>query len=432
MSSHLLTDIGTASTTIDRAACPGRTGSQQMFLKLRQPIDETEYPTPRVLEAGSSYVFPFMFVVPDRLLPQVCTHTKKNPHILQSHTTLPPTLGDPMLAGNGKSLLDDMAPQTTQISYIIRTAVLQRSSTDHGHLRALANIAKKVRIIPTIEEEPPMDITGQSYYCTRKEKSVKRGFLRSKLGRLVVSSSQPNPIKLLSPGCQPRDTVSTAATVQLRFDPVGDELPPRLGSFSSKLRTSTFYSANPWENFPSQSDTLAFSQGGRGVFTESVSLSTMCVASAKWAKHSIDNDTERRDSLTSTSSSSSIEPSFSSGATYYTTSLIVPITLPKSKTFVPTFHSCLISRTYSLELSLSYHTPGANLLTPSISLRLPLQITTQLDYADQLKAAMGMIVTQEELDRFFRPRTITPPATGPAVDVSAPPEYTETVVQASG
>lgn len=404
-----------------------------MFLKLRQPMDETEYPTPRVLEAGNSYTFPFFFVVPDRLLPQVCTHAKKNSHIVQSHTTLPPTIGDPMLAGNGKNLLDDMAPHMSQISYIIRAAVLKRSSTDHRQVKALANIAKKVRIIPSIEEEPPINITDHSYYCTRKEKSVKRGFLRGKLGRLVVSSSQPSAIKLLAPSCQPRDTVSTVATVQLRFDPVGDEQPPRLGSFSSKIRSSTFYSASPWEDYPSQSDTLPFSQGGQGLFTESVPLSTMCVASAKWKKHSIDSDSERRDSLTSTSSTDSVEPSSSfTGTTYYTTSLIVPITLPKSKTFVPTFHSCLMSRTYSLDLSLSYHTPGANVLTPSISLRLPLQITTQPGYADQIKSAMNVIITQEEMDRFFQPRSITPPTTGAVVDVNlAPPEYTETIVQAS-
>ncbi|KAJ5623681.1 hypothetical protein N7490_012286 [Penicillium lividum] len=56
------------------------------------------------------------------------------------------------------------------------------------------------------------------------------------------------------------------------------------------------------------------------------------------------------------------------GDTYYTASLVILISLPNSQTFVPTFHSCLVSRTYSLDVSLSYHTPAANVLTPSISL----------------------------------------------------------------
>lgn len=399
-----------------------------MFLKLRQPIEETEYPTPRVLEAGRSYSFPFTFVIPDRLLPQVCTHAKKNSHVHQSHTMLPPTLGDPMLAGNGKTLLDDMAPDMSQISYIIRAAVLKRSSTDHHQVKALANIAKKVRIIPTVEEEPPVNVADHPYYCTLKEKGVKRGFLRGKLGRLVASSSQPKAIRLLPPSCEARDTVSTVATVQLRFDPVDNEQPPRLGSLSSKLRSSTFYSASPWEDFPTQHGTLPFSQVGQGLYNESVPLSTMCVASAQWEKHTV-CDSDRRDSLHSNSSVDSTDlPSPPTGNTYYTASVVIPVTLPNNKTFVPTFHSCLMSRTYSLDLTLSYHTPGANVLTPSISLRLPIQLTTQPKYADSLKSSIGVVVAQEEIDRFFQPRTVSPPQTDSVVDVNlAPPEYSETL-----
>lgn len=416
---------GTAHTTVERAACPGRTGSQQMFLKLRQPIEETEYPTPRVLEAGRPYTFPFTFVVPDRLLPQVCTHPRKNAHIQQYHTMLPPTLGDPMLAGNGKTLLDDLAPDMSRISYMIRVGVLSRSLTDHRQVKALAIFAKKVRIIPTIEEEPPINVVEHPYYCARKEKSVKRGFLRGKMGRLVASSSQPKPIRLLPPSCEARDTVSTVATVQLRFDPVDREQPPRLGSMSSKLRASTFYSAHPWEDFPCQSGTMPLSQAGQGLFHESIPLSSMCVASAQWEKHSIVSDSDRRDSLQSTISEDSTGPSATfAGETYYTASVVIPITLPNTKTFVPTFHSCLMSRTYSLDISLSYHTPGTNVLTPTISLRLPIQVTTQPKSDGSLKAGMGVVVTREELDEIFQSRSVTSFVNDSVIDFNlAPPEY---------
>ncbi|KAJ5190231.1 uncharacterized protein N7498_009216 [Penicillium cinerascens] len=423
---------GTSHTTVERAACPGRTGSQQMFLKLRQPIEETEYPTPRLLEAGCKYTFPFTFVVPEQLLPQVCTHARSNHQIHRSHTMLPPTLGDPIMAGNGKTLLDDMAPDTTQISYIIRVAVMKRSSTDHRQVKALANVAKKVRIIPTVEEEPPINTVDHAYYCTRKEKSVKRGFLRGKLGRLVASSSQPKPIRLSPPSCEPRDTVSTVATVQLRFEPVGNEQPPRLGSMASKLKVNTFYSVTPWEDFPCQSGTMPFSQIGQALFTDSVALSTMCVASAQWQKHSALSDTDRRDSFNSTCSTCSADstgPSTSfSGDTYYTASVVVPITLPKNKTFVPTFHSCLMSRTYSLDLSVTYQTPGANVLTPTVYLRLPIQIISQ-SKCDSLKSAIeGVIITQEEMNAFFQPRSVTPLVSEAVIDVNlAPPEYSETI-----
>jgi len=399
-----------------------------MFLKLRQPIEETAYPTPRLLEPGRSYTFPFTFVIPEQLLPQVCTHTRSNHQIHRFHTMLPPTLGDPMLAGNGKTLLDDMAPYMSRISYMIRTAVVKRSWADHRQVKVLANFAKKVRIIPTVDEEPPINTVDHPYYCTRKEKSVKRGFLRGKLGQLVASSSQPKPIRLSPPNCESHDTISTVTTVQLRFDPVGKEQPPQLGSMASKLKVSTFYSVTPWQDFPCQSSTMPFSQAGRALFTESVPLSTMCVASAQWQKHSVRSDTNRCDSLNSSSISleDSTGPSASfSGDTYYTASVVIPITLPKSKAFVPTFHSCLMSRTYSLDLSLTYHTPGTNVLTPTVHLRLPIQITTQPKY-DSLKSAIeGVIVTQEEVNAFFQPRSVAPPV-NEAVIV-APPEYSEII-----
>ncbi|KAJ5662553.1 uncharacterized protein N7477_010169 [Penicillium maclennaniae] len=407
---------GTSHTMVERAACPGRTGSQQMFLKLRQPVDETDYPTPRVFEAGRKYSFPFTFVVPEHLLPQVCTHSKYNHQVHRSHTMLPPTLGDPMLAGNGKTLLDDMAPDMSQISYIIRAAVNKRSTADHRQIKALANFAKKVRIIPMVEEEAPINTVDHPYFCARKEKSVKRGFLRGKLGRLVASSAQPKPIQLSPPSCESRDTVSTVATVQLRFDPVGNEQPPRLGSMVSRIKVSTFYSRTD----PVHRDRP---------------LIKMCVASAQWQKHSIFSGTDRRDSLNSTSSTTStfseqsISPSSEFlGETYYTASVVIPITLPINKTFVPTFHSCLISRTYSLDLSLTYHTPGTNVLTPTIYLRLPIQITTQPKY-DTLKSTIeGVIVTQDEVNAFFQPRIVSPPTTEAVIDLSlAPPEYSETI-----
>ncbi|KAJ5950538.1 uncharacterized protein N7479_008951 [Penicillium vulpinum] len=364
---------GTSRTKVERGSYPGRMGSQHMFLNLRQPIEDIEYPTPRVLKRGRSYQFPFTFVVPDRLLPQVCTHIKKNAHVRRSHTMLPPTLGDPMLQNNGKTLLDDMSPDMSQVAYIVRASVYQKQLTGHG-VKSIVAVDKKVRIIPLVEEEPPVDISGTTSLYMRNEQSVKRGTLRGKLGRLVAATSQPKPIRLLPPNCEPSDTVSTVATVNLRFEPVGNEQPPPLGTMISKLRASTFYSASPWDDFPSSTG-VPFGQIDRGLYTEAVPLSTMCVASAQWTKQTYDSRP-----YSATSSSDSLSTGLSStyaGDTYYTASLVIPVTLPKSKAFVPTFHSCLMSRTYSLELSLTYHTPATNIMTPTISLRVPIQFTSE-------------------------------------------------------
>ncbi|RAH74843.1 arrestin (or S-antigen), N-terminal domain protein [Aspergillus aculeatinus CBS 121060] len=419
-----ITFEGTSRTSVERQSMPGRTGAYQTFLRLRQPIEDAAYPTPRILEAGRTYDFPFVFVVPQRLLPHVCSHPKTNIHVEQSHTMLPPTFGDPMLASDGKSLLDDLTPDMCRISYIVRATLQRNPLSQNGSIDTLASIGKKVRVVPMVDEEPPLNITDdETLYCVRKEKDVKRGFMRGKQGRIVVAASQPKPIQLNPTSNDDTSIVSTVATVHLRFDPLGNEEPPRLGTVWSRLRATTFYSAEPWGDYPSTSSIRTWAQVGRGMFTEAVPLSTMCVASAQWTKHT-SADAPRRDSMHSTSSTESLPgPSASfSGNIFYTASVVVPITLPKSKTFVPTFHSCLVARIYSLELSLSYHTPNANILTPTTSLKIPIQLTCQPQVDARPKNTV-VEITQEEVNaEFFSPRSIAPRwISEPEV---TPPEYT--------
>ncbi|KAL5355114.1 hypothetical protein BJX96DRAFT_140721 [Aspergillus floccosus] len=422
-----ITFEGTSRTSVERVTMPGRTGATQTFLRLRQPIELTAYPTPRVFEPGRTYQFPFTFVVPDRLLPHACSHKKTNVHVERSHTLLPPSLGDPMLASNGKTLLDDLAPNMCCIAYVVRASVTHRPSVD-AERKTLASTGKKIRIIPAVDEEPPLNIAdNEDVYTLRREKSVKRGLMRGKMGRLVVAAAQPKPVQL-SPPDEASDSVSSAATVHLRFDPVAGEEPPRLGTIWSKLRVSTFYSAEPWGDYPSHICPMVWGHMGRGCYTETVPLSMMCVASAQWKKHSAGGSLGRCDSRQSSSSEESIAgPSACfTGSTYYTASVVVPITLPKNKAFVPTFHSCLTSRVYALDLSISYHTPNANILTPTASLRVPIQLTCLPRAVERVKAQIE--ITPEEVDaEFFTPRSVSSPAAPETVIVTeqapAPPEY---------
>ncbi|KAJ9293556.1 hypothetical protein DTO271G3_7635 [Paecilomyces variotii] len=373
-----ITFEGLATTSVERsstlAGSTGTSNAYQAFLKLRQPTRQTDYPHPRVFEAGCTFRFPFTFVVPDHLLPQACDHSKDNLHLRYAHTQLPPSLGDPMLAGDGVGLLDDMAPTMSRISYVIKVLISRKPSVEGGRSTTLASVAKKVRIVPAVDEQPPLNIPDDcDDYCLRKEKDVKKGLLRGKYGRLVIATSQPKPLQCDFPARN--GSASTVATLHLRFDPVGDEQPPRLGTLWTKIKASTFYSIIPWDNFPSKSSNTYWTNI-RGVYAETVPLSSRCIASVKWDKH-CNNNMSRRDSTQSASSTESLTgPSAScSSKTFYTASILVPVTLPKSKSFVPTFHSCLISRTYALDFCVSYRTPNANLVAPSSSLRVPIQIT---------------------------------------------------------
>ncbi|KAL2812491.1 hypothetical protein BJX63DRAFT_432574 [Aspergillus granulosus] len=415
---------GTQTVTVERGAVPGRSGATQTFLRLRQPIPDAAYPTPRVLEPARTYQFPFTFVVPRALLPHVCSHAKKNAHVQRSHTLLPPSLGDPMLAHDGRTLLDDLAPDMARVTYQIRAELLQRPVV--GPARSLKVLQRKLRILPAVEEEPPLTVLDTDLvYRTRREKDVKRGTLRPRQGRLVAAAAQPKPLQLHPPSKPSAELVSTAATVHLRFDPVGDEPPPRLGTIWSKLRVATYYASHPWEDYPNSAAIAVMGLSGEGVYWETVPLSKMCLASAQWTRHAT-GSLVRRDSLQSTSSADSLTgPSACfAGDVYYTASVVVPVTLPTDKAWVPTFHSCLISRVYTLELCVSYHTPNMNLLTPTVSLKVPVQLTAGPASADALDDADAAITHEQVEAEFFSPRSVAPPA-GDAANPAAPPDYSD-------
>lgn len=386
---------------------------------MRQPIEDDCYTTPRVIEPGRSYEFPFTFVVPQRLLPHVCSHYKSNSHIQDSHLLLPPSLGDAVLSRDGMSTLNDMSPDMARVTYHVRAEVLQKPVV--GPAKSLKSVRKKIRIVPAVEEEPPLTILDcDPVYRVRKEKDVRRGTLRPKQGRLVAAACQPKPLRLHPPTCQSESvSTNTAVTIHLRFDPVGDEEPPGLGTVWSKLGVATYYTVHPWDNYPTASVVPSVETPGRGLWQNFQPLSTLCVASAQWTKHAA-GSLIRRDSLQSTSSAESVTgPSASfMGNTYYTASLVVPVSLPTNKAFVPTFHSCLISRVYSLELSVSYHTPNVNILTPTLSLKVPIQLSSAQPGATSRSSEA---ISQEEVNaEFFSPRSVAPPVMEPPI---APPNY---------
>lgn len=175
-----ITFEGATRTFVEKIATTsptnGRTEAYQNFLRLVQPNDPQSYPEPRVFQAEESYKFPFHFVVPDRLLPQSCNHPKNDTFPEGGHLALPPSLGDPMVAAFGKSLMDDMSPDMGSIAYTIKCRITNgRGST--GKLRILMETTKKIRIVPAVQEEPPLDVAGglKDDYKMRKEKTIKRG-----------------------------------------------------------------------------------------------------------------------------------------------------------------------------------------------------------------------------------------------------------------
>ena len=227
-------------------------------------------------------------------------------------------------------------------------------------------------------EQPPLDVKvggDERYdYIMRREKNIRRGTFQKKLGRLVVQSAQPQSLKLLYPrGPNAECTPTTMATVNVRFDPVEESSPiPSLNSLQAKLKVATCFASVPMDEIPTKSSDFHCSSV-RGIFVETVTLSSLCLSNIEWEKQNSSTDLPNR------RNSRIPDPSKAyNGGPYYTAKIAVPVSLSKgNKVLVPSFHSCLVSRMYALDLHLSLSTPGATITDPTIQLKLPLQVSSE-------------------------------------------------------
>lgn len=382
---------GITQTYVEKVASTapttGRTTGKHHFLKLLQPVEPEELPEDRMAKAGETYTIPFAFTVPERLLPSICSHTTENGEVTRAHVQLPPSLGDANIAGDGLTFYDDLAPDMSKITYCVRVRLAKRQPTARNV--EVVDKAVKVRIVPGKDEEPPIHVQeGEADYLLRKEKSVRRGFLRfgNKIGRLVAETSQPRSLRLPHVANRSPDPITTSTSVNLRFDPLDPAAqPPQLSSVTTKLRAYTFFGAAPYRSIPEVSAKDNWSSL-HGLYPEYIELSSRNLSTVTWTRHDPNERTSeitRRPSTFSDCSLNSVpEPSagYVEGSPFWTTSLLVPIVLPTEsrKIFVPSFHSCMVSRSYTLELNISFHPPGAAVgFSPSIVLKSPVQISSE-------------------------------------------------------
>lgn len=387
-------------------AANARIDARHPFLKLTMPIPESDYPQPRIAEAGQTYKFPFNFVIPEHLLPTACKHNCVANHVHEAHLHLPPSMGDREISPS-----DDLAPDMAKIVYAIRVRVLRTRERD-GKIVVLTDTSRKIRVIPAITEAPPMHIPADDKeYTLSVTKQLRKGMFAGKLGKITASASQTKALAV--PSSSTAET-TIMATLKLRFEPSeSNSQPPRLGSLTSKIKSSTFYAVKPLSDLASRGSMVMAYDLSRGVYTTSTSLASRCVENVTWTHHH--PQTIRRDSGYSTSSAVSSDSSSSEVTvtpptrSWYEANILVPLTLPACKTWLPTFHSCLASRIYSLDMSLSVHTPGTGVPSSTISLRLPVQISSGPEGVLARSLGTTQAQAQEEVEDYLRPRIISVP-----------------------
>jgi hypothetical protein len=310
--------------------------------------------------------------------------------------------------------LDDLAPEMSKISYVVKAEVV-RTGGDEDEV--LVQGLKKLRVVPTVAEAPPLSLVdGDPDYVLTKTKSLRKGVFSGTLGRITVSAAQTRAVMLPLPGSPPNNSATTTATLYLRFYPSGTECePPKLGGITTKIKATTFFAVRPVQVLPSIARQSSQFEGTRTSYSTSVHLSSRCVESVSWTKHEPHPACIRRDSESTTSSDASgnsiLIPEQKEGKLYYTAKVIVPITLPSSKNWIPTFHSCLISRIYTLDLSLTIHTPGTGVPATSLSLHLPVQIASAGNAEGRAQLTADEAAAElASANEFFVPRLMEVPS----------------------
>lgn len=414
--------LGTSVTRMDGVRSPQTTS--HTFLKLEMPIPESSYPVPRMYEAGRTYDIPFNFVIPSHLTINACNHSVDSPAVHDSHLCLPPTVG----SWHGK---DDFSPDMAKVEYSVIARVLGEEAENGRRPKVLESL-HPVRVLPAHPELPPLDITSHDrLYKMTKHKTLRKSLLTSKLGKLTVSGKQPSAI-MLSPDGNLAST--TNAQVDLVFEPAASlALPPTITGVSSKITAMTYYSMGAVNGFPNMGEWVrAFGADVRAAYSSSTALAATHIDKLRWRRNirtearrgsTWSTDTAATDGTDATSDGerasqgrdndrrrgskdSTKEPS----PIYHTASLQVPIELPMhKKMFIPSFHSCILSRSYLLWITVSLSCGGTN---SSVVLGVPVQIGVQSSDAtidSTGPPSFEAAIEEAAADEFLRPRTLSIP-----------------------
>lgn len=83
-----------------------------------------------------------------------------------------------------------------------------------------------------------------------------------------------------------------------------------------------------------------------------------------------------------------------------------------NKVFMPSFHTCLISRVYALDMCLSLNTPSASVSDPTLRIKIPIQVSSEGNPHAQssISAEEANALAFREANDIFNPRSVAPPS----------------------
>ncbi|KAJ6787675.1 hypothetical protein PWT90_08373 [Aphanocladium album] len=329
------------------------------FLLLDMPLKEmTRLPSDKFLRAGETYAVPFDFVVPESLPIGSCRQRCEHPSVREHHLRLPPSLG----AWGDR---DDACPETSRVQYSVAVSILQKTVFSSEPVSVL-RCRHEVNVLPVYPEDAPLDVRlgdKKGEYKLTSTKVLRKSLVSRKLGTMTVEAAQPGAVVL---SADARDASQVKMSFSLRFTPVErlaanlntDDLLhdatacPSVQSITAKLIAKTYYNTTHMGAFPDRDRRHELNFGASLYYS----------------------DTSRAKDVQFSSTQEWRVLKYADGSSAWALDLDAVLQLPldQKKILLPSFYSCILSRTYTLRLNLTVG-PGRN----NITLSLPLQIIVE-------------------------------------------------------
>ncbi|KAF4462601.1 hypothetical protein FALBO_10584 [Fusarium albosuccineum] len=347
--------------------------TSHLLLDIDMPISPSVYPEPRAFHPGESFSIPFEFTIPARLGTAPCAHTLRAEGLRDLHSQAPPS--------TGCWERDSMAPKGIKIEYTVQ-ATLWSSSTEESPAMAMLGSKQPIQVLPCGVEHGPLVVPHMNpNYCLKSSKRLRTALFSRATGQLTLSADQPRAIQLKPSGCGVHPTTLAAKIV---FQPFQDNSsPPDNCNISVRLESETWFRDRPMNDFPNLVGQIAD-------YSVDETLLTKASIPLSWEISS----SERRESNASSDQQSSIP--------YWSTIEVeLPSFTSSERIFLPTFYSCLSSRTYKLRVTVHI---GSTSLLLALPVQLLLVGTTHLvpnEYAEEslnTESAVGPTVRLPSYD----------------------------------
>jgi len=322
--------------------------ASKTFLRMQQPLAKLTCSKSTSLEIGSTYLLPFEFVVPPEIPHNACRHLHRHEQIHSEHCQLPPSMDQRSFRQLKDRIVDYMAPEGIEITYLICLWVFE-SCRKTGIIRTIAEWRCPVHIHSLRKERAPLLIPRKSqFYRLSNEKKIIGGWCPQALGTLSIKTAQPAAIQSHLQSGLPATTI----TASLQYTTTAQITPPELQSIHPRLYILTFSSLEPWPDFPDLIDS-SICPYHNVLNVRTVSLPSCQLGSIKWQT----------------------EKDLRGESIAHTASVQVPVVFPEdAPAHLPTFFSCLVARTYSVKLSFTYRVEGQWSRTSTIEVTVPVQI----------------------------------------------------------